>query len=651
MWTLILKKLLINLPLAFLNKAPKDQGLFAEENLSELIECSEFGLWRVHFKEGLLVGSRAFFKMIGLDENLKQIGFQFFLDTVVHSQDKEKIRSIFQAQPMHPIDLEFRLMIKEEERWMRTRGYFKNDKGGQPEHWMGLALDITDRKRSEQTSNKFNDLFSLARQEANLRTWEMNPETMTVTITFHDGKDSNPRRTTLSVEDYIGRIVNENDRLSFARDLKKAIETDGEFQASYEINDYTALKSRSWLYIRGRMYLDEKTGQKKLCGITLDLTEFKKLKNELQEKKEVLEIALKAAQIAYWNWNPKENKLDFDQEWFQQIDVLGKDDTKIEAWMEALHPEDVKSVERAMTAHLNGQTEYYEALMRLKTKKGGYRHVLAKGKIIARDEKGVAIKFCGFHVDLTEMMELKHQVEEQKAHLVEAAKLASLGLMTQAVRHELNNSLNFMNGAFLGFKSLIQEHCPKDKKEQADQFISIMGIGLGISKDVIKSLKVNSEVSANPKEKEFDLKDVIERSLILTKSRLVNIDVNVGIASDLRLRGSDTAFMQIIMNLLLNSADAIGSKQGQIQIESRRIEVAGQKYVELTVADNGCGMSEEVKSKIYSPFYTTKREGTGLGLFVIKNEIEKLGGSIEVESQVNQGATFKIKISDVSFRQ
>ena len=104
--------------------------------------------------------------------------------------------------------------------------------------------------------------------------------------------------------------------------------------------------------------------------------------------------------------------------------------------------------------------------------------------------------------------------------------------------------------------------------------------------------------------------------------------------------GNAPQIRQVLMNLVINASEAIGDKEGVIQVTTSRVP-AGD-YVRLEVSDNGCGMTEEAKAKIFDPFFTTKFAGRGLGLAVVQGIVRAHGGVIDVVSAPGQGATFQV---------
>jgi len=125
-------------------------------------------------------------------------------------------------------------------------------------------------------------------------------------------------------------------------------------------------------------------------------------------------------------------------------------------------------------------------------------------------------------------------------------------------------------------------------------------------------------------------------------ARINNIEILAKFAPDLPIVASDQAqLQQVFFNLISNAIDAIG-KEGAIEIKS--IRFGGE--IAISIADNGPGIPEEHQRKVFDPFFTTKDtgKGTGLGLWVTYNIIEKMNGTITLKSELGKGSTFTVKI-------
>jgi CheY-like chemotaxis protein len=139
----------------------------------------------------------------------------------------------------------------------------------------------------------------------------------------------------------------------------------------------------------------------------------------------------------------------------------------------------------------------------------------------------------------------------------------------------------------------------------------------------------------------------------LPQNAVIKPDLSSNIPS---IEGDASQLRQIIMNLIINASEAIGTEHGEIKVSlARTTVIAGQVdkdyngkvippggYICLEVTDNGCGMDEETKWRIFEPFYTTKFVGRGLGMSAVLGIIKSHGGALQLHSQLGQGTTFKV---------
>jgi signal transduction histidine kinase len=141
----------------------------------------------------------------------------------------------------------------------------------------------------------------------------------------------------------------------------------------------------------------------------------------------------------------------------------------------------------------------------------------------------------------------------------------------------------------------------------------------------------------------FKLKECIDNIVKIYNSEILlkNANVNNVVRDSIMIRGLQSKFMQILMNLLSNALQAI-EPNGEIWF----LEGSFPKKLNITVEDNGCGIDERDRGKVFQAYYTTKQHGTGLGLFLVKNIVEEMGGALKVESKKGIGTRFTIEVAD-----
>ena len=234
----------------------------------------------------------------------------------------------------------------------------------------------------------------------------------------------------------------------------------------------------------------------------------------------------------------------------------------------------------------------------------------------------------------------------QRVHdteMVQAEHLATMGELAAGVAHEIRNPLAGIAGAI----EIISKDFPKDHPDRE--------ILDDLRQEVRRIEKVLSDLLtyARPKAPQFgmaDLKDTVARTLQLARQQIgsKNVEFSIQIPSPLpRFRMDPEQLHQVLLNLVLNGIQAI-DQEGKITIQARVLGGPGAQnrppYVEISVSDTGGGISREQLDKIFRPFYTTKRGGTGLGLSLCRRIIGQHGGTLTAESEVKKGSRFIIRL-------
>src|SRR3989339_754969 len=229
------------------------------------------------------------------------------------------------------------------------------------------------------------------------------------------------------------------------------------------------------------------------------------------------------------------------------------------------------------------------------------------------------------------------EIKQMQTQLIRSEKLVSLGRLVAGITHEINNPLT----GILMFANLIHSNPKVDLSLKNDTDV-IINEAKRCAK-IVKGLLDFSRESI-PQKKPASLSQVMEGTLALIgrQSSFLNIDIVRDYQPDLPLIPIDEdQIEQVFINMLLNASQSM-PEGGTITITTYTDK---EEYACLKITDTGIGIAEENMEKIFDPFFTTKSDkGTGLGLSVSYGIIERHGGKIEVQSKMNEGTTFVIKL-------
>jgi two-component system, NtrC family, sensor kinase len=279
---------------------------------------------------------------------------------------------------------------------------------------------------------------------------------------------------------------------------------------------------------------------------------------------------------------------------------------------------------------------------------GGCGYPTCRKKAIAVGKGLAEMEMCphylltrchGFYVRLEKAHgQLKHsheQLQQAQAQLIQTEKLASLGQMAAGVAHELNNPL----GTITMFAGMLRRDLPESDKRRQDLDLVIAEAerAAKIVRDLL-SFSRKTEVKPGLSNINKLIEEVL--SLLIKQSLFHNINLEKALTKDLPATFADPDLLkQVLLNMILNGAQAMEGK-GALTIRSAVSD--DRKLIAIEISDTGTGIAAEKLDHIFDPFYTTKEKGTGLGLAIVYGIVSRHQGTIDVESAVGKGTTFKI---------
>ena len=235
--------------------------------------------------------------------------------------------------------------------------------------------------------------------------------------------------------------------------------------------------------------------------------------------------------------------------------------------------------------------------------------------------------------DLTEIRELERRRVEQQ--LFESEKLAAVGRLAASIAHEVNNPLEAIKNALY----LMQAGGEGDKNSR------FLEIARKETERVSHIIRQMLGFARRPGEVDWvDVNQVLEETFVLMEKRMRQLRIHVKRSFDQSLpliRARADQLRQVFLNLIINAQQAIKG-EGQIEIRTSRYEQSLQPSIVVQLSDSGIGIAEDDLARIFDPFFSTGKKGTGLGLWVTQDIVRQHGGRIEVSSEVGRGTVFSI---------
>jgi CheY-like chemotaxis protein len=225
--------------------------------------------------------------------------------------------------------------------------------------------------------------------------------------------------------------------------------------------------------------------------------------------------------------------------------------------------------------------------------------------------------------------------------------MEAIGTLAGGIAHDFNNILS----AIIGYTELALDDKVQGFKQK--DILNEVLIASNRAKDLVH------QILAFARQSDEKLKPVLVRIIAKEVLKLIRssipttIEIRQKINSNALIMGTPTQIHQIMMNLCTNAAHAMGKTGGTLSVDLLEINIANShcsmnlpqgNYLELSVTDTGCGIAPNIITTVFDPYFTTKNlgEGTGMGLSVVQGIVEKYGGRITVESQLDKGSTFRV---------
>jgi PAS domain S-box-containing protein len=378
----------------------------------------------------------------------------------------------------------------------------------------------------------------------------------------------------------------------------------------------------------------------------VDVTELRAAEQRMRRSEQHLALAQRVSQTGSVLTDITTGVDEWSDQLYRLLDLEpGAAPPTFETYLQRVHEDDRAMVRDARDASLRGEQRWVEDC-RIVWRDGQIR-VLHHDVEPIFDGPGPPTRFVVIFRDVTEPRRSVQRQRELEQQLQHAQKLDALGTLAGGIAHDLNNTLV----PVLGLAKLTMRRLPEGGRDRAN-LATILQAGER-ARDLVRQILAFSR-KEQPTRQATDLAALLRDSLkMLSASLPSTIRIDERIESVPLLLADPGQLHQIVINLIVNAAQAIGDEMGTIAVSLAAApagtldgELGGKAApaVHLAVRDTGCGIDMATQRRVFEPFFTTKAvgEGTGLGLSVVHGIVVQHGGRITVSSRVGQGTRFDV---------
>jgi two-component system, LuxR family, sensor kinase FixL len=627
---------------ALARKTAEESRRESEQNFRNLVETTAAVPWQADPETWVFtyVGPRAV-RLLGYP--LEQWYEKDFWVSHLHPDDKEFAINTCLALCKSAEDFEFEYrMIASSGETVWVHDIVKCEhRDGKPVELRGFMLDISGRKEAEEALREGEERLSLAANTPGLGLWVWDAIRDEVWVTPEGRRLFGwAESESVNLERFI-RTQHPDDREPMREALLQSLQSNSDYVAEHRV--VLSDGAVRWIATRGRIEFGENRSPRRLRGVSIDVTERKRAEETLERQRAFLRQVIDVDPNFIFAKDRQGrftlvNQAVADAYGTTVDSLIGKTDADFNP-----NSEEVEFFHRMDLEVMDTLKERFIPEERLTNAQGQVRWLQTVKRPIF-DKDGSASQVLGSSTDITQRKETEAELQRNRQELAHVTRISTMGELAASLAHELNQPLTaILSNAQAALRFMNAN--PSDLKEVREILKDIVQDDSRASAVIqrMRALVKKEEVVFAP----LDLAEVIRdvARLVHSDAVLLNVDVALELNSGLPLvRGDRVQMQQVVLNLILNAFEALKDRS----VNERRIVLQagpdGADAVRVAVRDNGTGMSSENLDKIFQPFYTTKRDGLGMGLSISRSIIEAHGGCLWAVNNPDRGATFSFTV-------
>jgi PAS domain S-box-containing protein len=402
----------------------------------------------------------------------------------------------------------------------------------------------------------------------------------------------------------------------------------------------TGLRDYRWMLVRNVPLRDGLGKIVKWYGTGIDIEDRKRAEEQLRRSEAYLSEAQRLSRTGSFGWQVSTGEILWSGETYQ---IFGYDDSaqpSLRLVIDRTHPDDRHRV-RQLLEDVSTNGGSFDTKHRLLMPDGAvkYLHVVAH----AMGDSSGAVEFIGAVTDITPAKKADESLRKAQADLAHVNRVTTMGELAASLAHEVNQPIA---GASINAHACLR-YLKRDQPdlEGANQAASRMIRDVNRAADIISRIRLFFRKGA-PMREPVDMNEVIQEMVVLLSNEATqhSISVRTELAADLPVVvGDRVQLQQVLMNLMINSIDAMKNVEGTRQL-TLNSELSDDAQLLVSVYDMGSGIPIEQADQIFAAFFTTKSYGTGMGLSISRSIVESHGGRLWAINNSGRGACFKFTL-------
>src|ERR1700681_3388475 len=450
-------------------------------------------------------------------------------------------------------------------------------------------------------------------------------------------------RTTKPTVELILQRVHPEDAAIVQQTIERASQDGKDFDHEYRL----VMPNSSVKYVHVVAHaLSHESGGVEFVGAVMDVSDRKRAEEALRRSEGYLAEAQRVIRTGSWAGSvATRHSVYWSQENYRLFGFDPEGDIPSdEAFYQRIHPEDRDRVRREVFLERPDEGSHFDVEFRIVLPDGAIKYVRSTGHPV-RNISGDLLEYVGTSIDVTERKradEERERLRQAQADLAHVNRVTTMGELTASLAHEIKQPIA---AAFTNARTCLRWlGCDQPDVAEAREAAARIVKDVTRASDIISSISLQFKKGALQREL-VDVNELIREMIVLLRSEAnrYSISIRTELVEHLPTVMADRVeLQQVFMNLMLNGIDAMKEASGGSRLTIKSEVEDGQ--VRISVSDSGVGLSPEQADQIFRPFFTTKDNGTGMGLPISRSIIESHGGRLWAAGAPGRGATFQFTL-------